>query len=110
MYIAEKPCHFKGEFFPVGKKIPDGMFDKSKVSALVKWGMITEVDGEEPKAEKIADYVKSAIVDEVKAFDAAQPVQNAPEATGEVETVETATEEEKPVKKGRKGGRKKAEA
>lgn len=102
MYIAKKPCHFKGEFFLVGEKIPEGMFEKSKVSALVKWGMIAEVDGEAPKAPKIADAFKVE--------DAAQPVQNAPESTEESEAVETATEAEKPVKQGRKGGRKKAGA
>lgn len=110
MYIAKKPCHFKGEIFPVGEKIPEGMFEKSKVSALVKWGMIEVVDGEAPKAAEIAETVKSALVDVIKVEDTAQPVQDAPESTGNAETVETATEEEKAVTKPRKGGRKKAGA
>ena len=101
MYIAKKPCHFKGEIFPVGEKIPEGMFEKSKVSALVKWGMIEVVDGEAPKTRA---------VESKPAPSAAQAVQNAPEQAGEAETIETATNDEKAFKTGRKGGRKKAGA
>lgn len=99
MYIAKKPCHFQGKLYLIGEVIPEDAIVKTRVSALVKWGMIQVVDGEAPKA-----------AENTASEDVAQTPQDAPESTGEVETEESAAEEEKPLKTGRKGGRKKAGA
>lgn len=94
MYIAKKPCHLQGKTYLIGETVPDGVIEKSRVSALVKWGMIAEVEGKAPEA---------------KAQDIAQPVQFAPESTEEAETVNSTPKAEKALKTGKRG-RKKAEA
>ena len=105
MYIAKKPCHLQGETFLIGQSIPDGKIDKSRVSALVKWGMIAVVDGEAPKA------TSKAVAEESKpAQSAYQPVQNAPEEAGEAEMDKIPAGNDEYLRKGKRGGRKKAEA
>lgn len=105
MYKAKKPCHFQGQDFMIGDPIPEGIFEKSRVSALVKWGMIEKVDGEAPKAEPKAEEESVHVVE-----DTAQAVWNAPESTGTTETEESVDEPKKAPKTGRRGGRKKAGA
>ena len=102
MYIAKKPCHFGDKTYFIGESIPEDIIGNSRVSALVKWGMISEVDGEVAKAASPVTDGKKGEVEEA--------VQNAPESTGKAEIDESATTTEKSVKTGRKGGRKKAEA
>ena len=99
MYIARKPCHFQGKLYLIGEVIPEDAIVQTRVSALVRWGMIQVVDGETPKS-----------ADSEESQDIAQTPQDAPESTGEAEAEESAAEEEKPLKTGRKGGRKKAGA
>ncbi len=104
MYIAKKPCHFQGKVFRIGETIPAGIIEDRMVSALVKWGMITEVDGVAPKTEEKAKEVAG-----VKAENATQTAQIAPETTEKTEAEDSTTDDEKPVRGGKRGGRKKAE-
>ena len=102
MYKAKKPCHFQGKTYRIGQPIPDGAFDISKVSALIKLGLIEEADGAMPKAT--ADESESLTCD------VHQTAQDAPESIENAEMENLATDTENAVKTGRRGGRKKAEA
>ena len=101
MYIAKKPCHFGGKTFRVGESIPEEAIVKSRVSALIRWGMIAEVDGEKPKTDEKANEAE-----EEKA-DSAQTAQKAPEKPESDVPKEVPSQ---PAKTGKRGGRKKVGA
>lgn len=105
MYIAKKPCHFQGRIFRIGESVPEEVIDMKRVPALVKWGMIAEVDGKAPETEEKASEAVKA-----KVPDAAQTAQDAPESTGNAGVDKEPAEEVKAVKTAKRGGRKKAGA
>ena len=56
-YIARKPCRFREKGYIIGEEIPANEIDPSRVKALVKFGLISELEETdspmpEPKAAK----------------------------------------------------------